>query len=499
VTLSSFSSSRADEVMRARARFMQRAGSHTPTANSISLNRSRLLVALWLCCFAVPSALGDAAPACTSVEQLLVQRKAVLVGKGDVPDEALAHEAAGAARRESSAEVLHDHPAFSRPPRHMLPSLLPSPSQVVRFARTWSSKVPSLVHQSGSRVAALVQIRSEDTKGLQGIELVFILFLLMVFCFTAIMVLAFCMGYGPKKRQEARPAREYGPSGGATPGRAPRTARTALLTAGAFQERSAPTPRTRGGWPQEGCSPPFPSSTASLQPGTTPRIASSLTQGVADAASQVLCPGLKVPEQKEFVLAVREMLTRERQQISFSIMRLDGNPVSHIIVNETGWQCGIHLQMLDRTPLAWVRTSRLYEQPRGVPEICLPGGQIFGTIEPEQIDSDGIVKSYKMCDSLGQTLYRVHGSFKDKVVNMMTMENALVCWTERCALPSDTRPYYKVTIGPGFDAGLVLCTLLAIDKLEGPMVADPGDGGNSPTPAAGSWGLLLGRRPGTVC
>ncbi|CAE7511212.1 LMF2 [Symbiodinium pilosum] len=176
-----------------------------------------------------------------------------------------------------------------------------------------------------------------------------------------------------------------------------------------------------------------------------------------------LCPCLVVPEGMEFVFAVREVLADQRQELSFSVVDLEGSPLSHIIVNESGSgpQCGIFLQMLDREPLASIRTDMFFEKPRRLPEICLPSGEVFCSLE-----RDGS-REYVLRDQHQQKLLRLQGNFRDKAVKVISKSGQLVALSERCIIDLDGGTHYQVRVAPQTDAGLVLCSLLAVDKIEG--------------------------------
>mmetsp|Transcript_78251 Transcript_78251/g.253447 ORF Transcript_78251/g.253447 Transcript_78251/m.253447 type:complete len:530 (-) Transcript_78251:265-1854(-) len=192
-----------------------------------------------------------------------------------------------------------------------------------------------------------------------------------------------------------------------------------------------------------------------------------------------LCPDLVVPERMEFVFAVREVLTTGRQQLSFSIVDMRGQPLSHIIVNESGSaQCGVHLQMLDGTPLAWVRTELMHDRPSGrqdarraelerrgcLLEICRPSGELFCTMTK---DDSVPCHRYVLRGLAWQQLYTYYGNFREKAVNVTNPSGQLACTSERCLVDFDSAPHYQVRVAPQTDAGLLLCGLLSIDKLEG--------------------------------
>jgi len=198
-----------------------------------------------------------------------------------------------------------------------------------------------------------------------------------------------------------------------------------------------------------------------------------------------LCKCLMVPEGAELVFAIRDLLTRGRQHISFSITDMTGNPMAHIIVNEVGPTGGINMQLLNKTPLASVRTTALHDRRGGMPEICWASGQTFCTLAPCRKGSQkagvggggkpgggawgggGGAVGYELRDLGGQLLYTVHGDFDEKAINIVAPTGQVVCRTERCEVPFDDEPHYQVRVAPCVDAGLMTCALFSIDKLEG--------------------------------
>jgi len=186
---------------------------------------------------------------------------------------------------------------------------------------------------------------------------------------------------------------------------------------------------------------------------------------------ETLCPCLVVPDGMEFVFAVREVLTVVRQELSFSVVDLDGSPLSHIIVNETGSgpQCGIFMQMLDGEPLASIRTDMLHSWPGKLPEMCDASGEVFCRV------AKGDGRNYVLRDNNDRIIIRMEGNFKEKMVKVTSWCGELVAISERCIIGLDSGPHYQVRVAPGADAGLVLCSLLAVDKIEG-----GGRAGNSP-------------------
>jgi len=177
-----------------------------------------------------------------------------------------------------------------------------------------------------------------------------------------------------------------------------------------------------------------------------------------------LCPSLVVPSGMEFVFAVREELDSTRQELNFNIVDLKGAPLSRVVVSEKGQVnsagCGIFLQTLTRMPLAMVDMQAFHEGASKSPLICRPNGEVFGQLKHDESGK------YLLKNKAGKGLLIFHGDFSEKAVNVMNTVGKLVCATERCVVDFDSAPHYQVRIAPYVDAGLVICGLLTIDKLE---------------------------------
>lgn len=179
-----------------------------------------------------------------------------------------------------------------------------------------------------------------------------------------------------------------------------------------------------------------------------------------------LCPCLIVPDGMEFVFAVPEALTAGRQQTTFSIVDLTGQPLSFVAVSESagGWpSSGIYLQMLDKTLLAWVSTKLLHDVG-SLPYISRANGEAYASFFAEEGQRG---RSYILKDGSGNLLYNFLGDFREKSIKVVDRSGQLVCTSERSLFHFDMAPHYQVRVGPLTDAGLILCGLLAIDKIEG--------------------------------
>lgn len=180
-----------------------------------------------------------------------------------------------------------------------------------------------------------------------------------------------------------------------------------------------------------------------------------------ERSQRQLCPSLVVPSGMELLFAIREVPIRERQQTSLGIVDLSGQPLCLAIVDDVGPRGGIFLKMLDERPLAWVRMAAV---PRASDvEVCWPSGEVFGVITRDEPVTSG---RYLLHNTTGQRIFAFHGNFQEKAINVVNASGRLVCDTEPCIVDFDDAPHYQVRVAPGVDAGLLLCGLLAIDRLE---------------------------------
>jgi len=82
---------------------------------------------------------------------------------------------------------------------------------------------------------------------------------------------------------------------------------------------------------------------------------------------------------------------------------------------------------------------------------------------------------YALQNRSGERLVTFTGNFREKAINGIAPSGKNVCYTRRCTIDVDNvppGPYYEVRVQPYVDAGLVLCGLLAIDKIEGSAYLD---------------------------
>lgn len=180
-----------------------------------------------------------------------------------------------------------------------------------------------------------------------------------------------------------------------------------------------------------------------------------------------LCPPLLVPAGLEFVFALPEIVEGERQDESFNVVDLKGAPLSHVVISERQTlreKTGIFLQTLAGQTLAVVHTEQIHTGTGKSPPICWPTGQPFGFLKQ---DTSGPQRSYKLKHRSGQKLLTFTGSFSEKAITVSNHANMTVAETKWCTLDFDKRAqYYQVRVASHVDAGLIICGLLSIEKME---------------------------------
>lgn len=189
-----------------------------------------------------------------------------------------------------------------------------------------------------------------------------------------------------------------------------------------------------------------------------------------------LCPSLIVPAGLEFVFAMPCVLTSERQDMVFNVVDLRGRPLSQMIAHEN---CShnrnrIMLQTVHNVPLAEVNTQMMHENPGDLPYVCRPEGEVFCSLV---CDASPAFCHYILRHVSGQVLLNFRGDFHQKAVMVTSAGGQLAAKTELCVANFEGVPHYEVRVAPEVDAGLVLCGLVAIDKVQSyspPAVASKG-------------------------
>eukprot|EP00746_Dinoflagellata_sp_MGD_P165612 gnl/MRDRNA2_/MRDRNA2_94988_c0_seq1.p1 gnl/MRDRNA2_/MRDRNA2_94988_c0~~gnl/MRDRNA2_/MRDRNA2_94988_c0_seq1.p1 ORF type:complete len:334 (+),score=61.69 gnl/MRDRNA2_/MRDRNA2_94988_c0_seq1:71-1072(+) len=165
-----------------------------------------------------------------------------------------------------------------------------------------------------------------------------------------------------------------------------------------------------------------------------------------------LTPMLVVPEGKLFLFRIPAVLHRGREKRSFDVLDCHNEAVCHVSVDELqpDQSASICLRtIVEDKLLAFVRTEQDEEQSC---QICTSDGTVFAKI----ISRHGryIVQKDK------EILLICYGDFSNHHVRMLDSNNRKVAMTQPDA------EGFTGSVMSGEDVGLVLCTLLAIEKLE---------------------------------
>lgn len=183
--------------------------------------------------------------------------------------------------------------------------------------------------------------------------------------------------------------------------------------------------------------------------------------------SHILCPNLIVPDGMEFVFAVPEALQAHPQNTTFTVIDRKGQQLMRVVVREVQGmaQCGIRVEMLDGRQLAFVNTATIHRDRLGAVQVLTPAGDIFCSLSRDEAVPNG--KYTARAGVSSEKLLTFHGNFARRMVSVRDPTGHMVCTTEMCAVDGVGLPHYLVWVAPGGDAGLLLCGLLGIDKLEG--------------------------------
>jgi hypothetical protein len=180
---------------------------------------------------------------------------------------------------------------------------------------------------------------------------------------------------------------------------------------------------------------------------------------------------LVVPHGVELIFAIREVLTRKRQKLDFDVMDLAGNPVCRVLAREKhidGANCGLHVQYINGEPLAFIRTAMLHDGSEALPEICRADGQVYCRLVLD--NGSPLMGKYALQNVDGEQIMFFQGDFLTRAINGIAPSGIVVSSSQRCNLDLAYVPkgqtYFKVRIAPAGDIGLLLCGMLAVDKVE---------------------------------
>lgn len=180
---------------------------------------------------------------------------------------------------------------------------------------------------------------------------------------------------------------------------------------------------------------------------------------------------LVVPSNTEFHFAVPDCITTKPQQMAMNIMDLvlgDNIVLAKIRIQERGVRVpGIYLSSVDNAPIAHVRTGSWFAPQRDLPDICEPSGEVCCRLMRNSELSGG--RWYHLVDTSGGVIFMFYGDYLGKIINVVDVSGCLVGATKPSMI--DSHPYYQARISQHIDAGLLICALLAIQKVEGSSFA----------------------------
>eukprot|EP00929_Paragymnodinium_shiwhaense_P036007 TRINITY_DN19349_c0_g1_i1.p1 TRINITY_DN19349_c0_g1~~TRINITY_DN19349_c0_g1_i1.p1 ORF type:complete len:466 (+),score=103.37 TRINITY_DN19349_c0_g1_i1:85-1482(+) len=183
-----------------------------------------------------------------------------------------------------------------------------------------------------------------------------------------------------------------------------------------------------------------------------------------------LCAKLLVPEDTEYVFAIPDILDCVRQELAFTVLSLAGKALCSVQVRELrSNERALAVTFLNGKAMSRLR---VVSERREV-EIFEPDGNRFATVSREDIHMSS--HRFLVRDTLNEILLVFSGKFRDRAVNGASPLGTLLCATRPCHIEGTASatadaaasPYYEVRVATGADAALILCSLLAIDKLQG--------------------------------
>ncbi|CAK0878080.1 unnamed protein product [Prorocentrum cordatum] len=186
-----------------------------------------------------------------------------------------------------------------------------------------------------------------------------------------------------------------------------------------------------------------------------------------EADPRVLCEESVVPDGWEIIFELPDVLTAQRQEMTFHIFSAQGETISEVVVDEhrPAGECGMRVAQMDGRLMGTVHTDAVHRRRGGMPHICRPCGAVFGTLSRE--DSAGASR-YALRGEDCRLLFVFKGDFQCRRVSVLRADDGQKVCVVEPAPSSDLRePRYQAKVCEGTDASVVLCGLLAIDKVHG--------------------------------
>jgi hypothetical protein len=185
----------------------------------------------------------------------------------------------------------------------------------------------------------------------------------------------------------------------------------------------------------------------------------------------VLVPSLVVPRGKEFLFALKSVVTGQRQTERFSMVDPDNKPFCSVLLSEDGPpnpsafcnMYGILLETQSGETLAFLNTEDFNRDGKTICPIHRKDGDLFGYLSR---DRDPPVRYNIIAPHTGDVLLSFHGDFAEQAVNVHNGHGQLVATTERHAFSFALDRYVQVRVAPCVDASLVMLGLLGIAKME---------------------------------
>lgn len=222
-----------------------------------------------------------------------------------------------------------------------------------------------------------------------------------------------------------------------------------------------------------------------------------LHSGSENLTNDMLCPELAVPPGSECILAVRAVVNRAPQELRFDIMDSTGNRVLVAEVAAAGvWRSS---PAAGRTLLSGTGRSIIrLRSPDGEMIACafqqgseMEASKDGATMEPgleenltfdifrnenepfaclkKDLNQKWSAQYVLISEATRTPMMLFYGSFNQHSVNVWgpPMRRELLAATEKRRMEFDPdNEYFVVRVAPEVDAGLVLCCVLALNKME---------------------------------
>jgi len=190
----------------------------------------------------------------------------------------------------------------------------------------------------------------------------------------------------------------------------------------------------------------------------------------ADSQPSVLVASLVVPRGKEFLFAIKQVVSGARQKERFDMVDPENKPFCSVLIAESGPPSapafrGLYGILLEHAgeALAFLHTEDWHAKQSPVCPLYRKDGELFGYL---MRDRDPPRRYSIVAPHTGDTLLSFHGDFREQSVNVHNGHGQLVATTERQAFAFALDRFVQVRVAPCVDASLVMLGLLGIAKME---------------------------------